>query len=233
MNGLTFNGKHSFNDFGLIMNSKKISTPSKKKIKDSVPGMNSVYDFSTVASNGELIYNQRSIDIQFTLITYSKAKLHSDLTKIAEWLQDVSQTQLIFDDISDYYFMAELEDSIDPTEENEVAEFTVKFIAEPFKTSIDLVGNDIWDTFNFEEDVVQDVGYTVVNTLTVSIYNAGRLITPIINCTSAVTVAMSGKTYNLITGDNKIYGLKLKNGYNSIVINGNGTIKFNFRKVVL
>ena len=34
MNGITFNNKHSFNDFNLILNSRKISTPSKKKIKE-------------------------------------------------------------------------------------------------------------------------------------------------------------------------------------------------------
>lgn len=233
MNGITFNGKHSFTDFNLIMNSKKISTPSKKKIKVSVPFMNSTYDFSTIGSNGEITYNQRSIEIQFTLMSTSKAMLQSKLTKIAEWLQDVAQSQLIFDDIKDYYFMAELEDTLDLAEAFEVGEFTVKFIAEPFKTSTDYVGNDIWDTFNFEEDIVQNSSFNVVSTSTVSIYNSGRLITPTIICNAPMTVIIGGVTYNLITGDNKIYGLKLQNGYNAIIINGTGTISFLFKKVVI
>ena len=233
MKGITFNSKHSYADYNLIMNYKIISTPSKKKIKDSAPGMNSVYDFSTIASNGELIYNQRTIKVGFTLVSYNKTKLHSDLTKIVEWLQDIPQTQLIFDDIKSYYYVAEIEDDIEIKESGHIAEIEVVFIAEPFKTSINLVNSDIWDTFNFEEDVVQDMSFNVVGTKTVSVYNAGRIITPIINSSAAMTVTMGGKTYNLGIGDNKIYGLKLQNGYNSIVINGTGLVRFLFRKVVL
>ena len=232
MNGLTFNGKHSFDDFNLIINSRTISTPTKKKIKLQVPYMNSTYDFSTVGSNGEIVYNQRSINVTFTLLSTSKVMLQSKMTKINEWLSS-SQSQLIFDDIKDYYFLAEIEDGNDLAETYEVGEFTVKFVAEPFKTSIDYVGNDIWDTFNFEEDIVQNTSFNVSNTSTVSVYNYGRLIIPTIHCSANMSVIVSGITYNLMIGDNLIYGLKLKNGYNSIIINGTGTIQFKFKKVTL
>ena len=233
MNGLTFNLKHSYTDFGLIMNSKKISSPSKKKIKVDVPFMNSSYDFSTVGSNGEIVYNQRSIDVNFTLLANSKNELHSNLSIVLEWLQDTPQCQLIFDDISYYYFLAEVEDSIEINEEHNLAEIVIKFIAEPFKTSINYANNDIWDTFNFEEDMMQDDEFDVVATKTISIYNPGRLITPTINCSANMSIILGGKTFILVVGDNKIYDLKLQNGANSIVINGTGHIKFIYRKVVL
>lgn len=233
MKGIKFNGKHSFTDFNLILNSKKIGTASKKKIKVSVPFMNSTYDFSTLGSNGEATYTQRGIDIKFTIISYSKAKLHTEITKIKAWLQDVSQQQLIFDDISDYYFMAEVEDGIEISEYNNIAEVTVKFIAEPFKTSVNYVGEDIWDTFNFLEDITQTNTFNVVNTDTVTLYNNGRQTVPIINCSVNMDVIIGGATYNLIIGDNKIYGFKLQTGYNTIIINGTGNIKFKFKKVSL
>ena len=233
MNGITFNDKHSFTDFGLIMNSKTISTPSKKKIKDSAPGMNSVYDFSTVASNGEITYNQRAIEVNFTLIGTSKYNLQSKMTVITQWLQDTPQGQLVFDDISYYYFMAEVEGELTINEKNKVAEITVKFIAEPFKTSINIINSEIWDTFNFEEDIIQDMSFDVVSTLTVSIYNSGRLITPTIVTSANMSLIIRGVTYNLITGSNTVYGLKLLNGDNSIIINGTGNIEFIFHKVVI
>lgn len=233
MNGITFNGKHSFADFNLIMNSKKISTPSKKKIKEPAPGMHSVWDFSTVASNGEITYNQRAIEVQFTLMCNSKAQLHSQASQVAEWLQDSPQSQLIFDDIKNYYYLAEVEGELSINEEHSIAEITVLFIAEPFKTSLDFVSGDIWNTFNFNEDYLQDVGYTVANTLTITLYNKGRLITPKINCSVPMTIIVSGKTYNLIAGDNTVYGLKLQNGANTIIINGTGRIDFIFRAVSL
>lgn len=231
MNGITFNAKHSYNDFGLIMNSRKITTPSKKKIKSDVPGMNSVYDFSTIASNGELIYNQRTIECVFTLLASSKHELQAKASRVAEWLQDATQSQLVFDDISYFYFMAEVEGEIEINEEHNVAEITVQFIAEPFKTSFDYVGSTLWDTFNFDEDTLQDSSYDVAGTKTVSVYNPGRLTTPTISCSTIMSVVFAGKTYSMTVGDNFPYGLKLLNGNNTLVINGTGHISILFKKV--
>ena len=231
--GITFNNKHSFSDFNLILNSKEISTPSKKKIKSGVPGMNSLYDFSTVASGGEIVYNQRSLKYNFTLLCNSKAQLHSQLSVIFQWVQDTPQSQLIDDTIKDYYFLAEIEDDISIKEDNDTAEITFNFIAEPFKNSINLEGNDIWDTFNFDEDVFQDVAYVVSGSKTITIINTGRLISPVINVTSNMTITINSKTFNLLTGDNTVYGLKLLSGSNSLYVVGNGSINFIWRKVVI
>ena len=231
MNGITFNNKHSFNDFQLIFNSKKISTPSKKKIKESVPGMNSVYDFSTVASGGEIIYDQREIECNFTLLANSKNELHIEMSKTAEWLQDAPQSQLIFDDISDYYFMAELEDEIEINEEQNIAEISVTFVAEPFRKGVNLVGSEAWDLFNFEEDIMQDVEFNVVVTESVTIYNPGRSVMPVVNCDAEdMSITYHSTTYNLAVGDNELYNLKLASGSNDITVNGTGNIKFIYRK---
>jgi len=231
MIGITFNNKHSSDDFNLILNSKELSTPSKKKIKSGVPGMNSLYDFSTVASGGEIVYNQRSLKYNFTLICNSKAQLHAQLSEIFEWAQDTPQSQLIDDTIKDYYFMAEIEDSIVIKEKNNIAEITFNFIAEPFKTSLTLEGGDIWDTFNFETDVFQDVAYDIVGSKTITIINTGRLISPVINVTSPMTITINSKTFNLVTGNNSLYGLKLLSGSNSLHVVGNGSINFIYRVV--
>jgi len=233
MKGITFNLKHSYTDFNLILNNKKIGTPSKKKITIPMPFMNGNYDFSTLGSNGEITYNQRAIDIKFTLISTSKAKLHIELVKVVAWLQDISQNKLIFDDIKDYYFLAEVEEGIEITEKNNIAEITVKFIADPFKTGVDYATNNLWDTFNFEEDYLQSSDYDVVGTKTITLYNPGRIVTPIINCNANMNIVYNSVTYNLIIGDNKPYGLRLANGANSIVINGTGHVSFLYRKQVI
>jgi len=230
MYGVTFNEKHSFNDFGLFVMGKSIQPPGKKKIKVDVPGMSGNYDFSTVASNGEIVYNTREIIIKFAVDAINVKQLFVKCSKILEWLQDCGQQKLIFDDISDYYFIAEVEAI--PTLQQIImfGELEVKFVADPFRTSIDYVG-DIWDTFNFEEDIVQDVEFDVVGAKTVSIYNAGRLITPIIVCNARMDISIGGGIYSLAIGDNKVYGLNFKNGYNSIDISGTGSIYFKFKKV--
>lgn len=232
MKGITFNSKHSFIDFNLILNSKRIGMPAKKKIKEAIPGMNSSYDFSTVASGGEIIYNQRSIEVKFTLISNSKIRLHSEINKISEWIEDIGQNHLIFDDIPDYYFLAEIEEGIDIIESNTIAEITVNFIAEPFKIGIDYSVNNIWDTFNFEEDYLQNDEFEVDGT-PIIIYNPGRLVVPTFTVDASIALTINSYTLNLTVGTTTDYKFKLQNGENIIETSGLGNLQISFRKVNL
>jgi len=228
-----FNDKNSYDDFELIMESKVILPPSKKKIKGEVPFANSSYDFSTIGSNGEITYNDRNITVIFILPTISKLRLHILYSKVLEWLQDVPQSKLIFGDMKDYYFLAEVESASSFEEIAICGKLTVTFVAEPFKVGVNLEGNTLWDTFNFNTDVMQDTSYDVVGNKSINIINVGRLVTPTINCTAAMSITLNSKTYNLAIGDNTIYGLKLLKGDNNITVVGNGKIKFIFRKMSL
>ena len=229
LRGVTFNGKHN-KDFNIAMERKSIQSPSKKKIKDSVPFMSGSYDFSTIGSNGEITYNEREITVTFGLPANNKEQLQVLYSKILEWLVDVGKQKLIFDDIKDYYYMAEVEDVTSFEQTMEFGKLEVKFVANPFKYSIYYIGNDIWDTFNFEEDRVQDVSFDIVSNATISLYNPGRTVRPIINCSSPMTLIQNGKSHNLLIGDNKLYGLYLISQANTLIINGTGRITFTFRK---
>jgi predicted phage tail component-like protein len=230
LRGFTFNDKHNYKDMGVVMESRSIQSPSKKKIKDSVPFMNGSYDFSTVGTNGEIVYNEREITVVIAMPEVSKEMLQIVYSRILEWIADSGKCKLVFDDIIDYYFMAEVEDTSSFEEVMAFGKLTVKFTADPFKTSVDNVGDDIWDTFNFEEDWVQDVEFDVSGTKNIQIYNPGRLTRPTINCSTSMTAMINGYTANLAYGDNKNWLFKLKNGVNDITINGTGHIKFIFRK---
>lgn len=230
---ITFNSKKDTEIDGLIVLARTISTPSKKKIKIEVPFMNSTYDFSTIGSNGEIVYNQREISLTFGIKAISKEHLQIKYSKVIEWLKDTGQQKLIFDDIPDYYFLAEVEDATSLEEVWKYGSMEVKFVAEPFKVGVNLEGSDIWDTFNFEEDVAQNTEFDVIGTKIVNIINVGRSVCPVINVNASMSIIFNTKTYNLSIGDNKLYSLKLASGDNSFVINGTGHIKFLFRKEVL
>lgn len=233
MKGITFNDKHSYMDFGLYIVAKSISPPSKKKIKVDIPFMNSKYDFSTVGSNGEIVYNHREITINFFYEALNRQQLYVKYSSILEWLQDVGQSKLIFDDIPDYYFLAEIEETSTFEEFVNHGYLTVVFVCEPFKYGINEEGDNIWDTFNFETDYLQDTEFYVSGTKTVTIYNPGRLVMPIINADNNMSIEYNSKTYSISKGDNKLYGLRLSKGANKINIKGTGYIKFKFRKQVL
>lgn len=231
--GLTFNDKHNYKDFNLILERKTILPPGKKKIKIDVPFMNGSYDFSNVGTGGEPMYTERTIEVTLGLPTRSKENLHVMYSMVLEWLQDTGRGKLIFDDICDYYFIAEVEGVPSFEEMLRFGKLNITFIAQPFKYGVNLEGSDIWDTFNFEVDVVQATEFDVEGNKTVNIINVGRSVTPIINVNAPMAITINSKNYNLNIGNNKIYGLKLQMGDNSILINGTGHIKFIVRKEML
>lgn len=231
INNIIFNGKNSYKDFELILEKKTIVTPSKKKIKVDVPFMNGSYDFSTIGSNGEIIYNQREISVSFLMKVDNVVDAHARYSFVMQWLEDIKQNRLIFSDIADYYFMAEVEEGVNFEQiSNHLTRLQVKFVADPFKISVNYVGSDIWDTFNFLEDITQFTDYDVAGTKTVKIYNAGRKTSIEIVASSNFKLTYDSIIYNVVKGANNLQNLKLKNGYNDIIIEGTGNIKFNFRK---
>lgn len=229
LRGFKFNNIHS-HDMNVVMHSKNIEPPSKKKIKESVPFMHGSYDFSMIGTNNEPIYSERNITIVLGLVANSKEQLQVLYSNTLDWLQDVGKQQLIFDDIKEYYYMAEVEESSTFDQVMDFGILTVKFVANPFKSSIDYVGSDIWDTFNFEEDISQNMEYQISSYKEITIYNPGRMIRPTINCDTAMYIDQNGKYYNLNVGDNKPYGFYLNPLNNLLKIHGTGKIKFIFRK---
>jgi len=230
-----FNGIKSYDDLKIETEFIDIQPPSKKKIKDSVPFAHGSYDFSTVGSMGEPVYTERIVKAGFNITkSTSRATLYNKYSEVLSWLLEAGKSQLIFTDMPDCFYLAEIENA--PTFEEVLRRYgkmEVEFIAEPFKYGVDLEGNKEWDTFNFEVDYLQDTEFDVTGSAIVSIYNPGRTIVPTVNCDSSMAAQTNGYTANFIAGDNKNWRFKLKNGLNTINITGTGHIKFIFRKEML
>lgn len=230
MDGITFNGKHSYNDFRLCVEEIKIGSPSKIKVTDTVPYMNSSYDFSTVGSDGEIVYGPRPISVKLALLCYTREQLYTVYSQVLEWLVDAGQCVLIFDFMYDFYFLAEVQEAPSWDEFVDNGDLSIAFVCEPFKYSTSYMGDGAWDNINFLTDYMQDTNeFNISGSTTITMYNNGRLKAPVINCSSAMTVTFNNKTYNLVQGDNKLWGLKLQNGKNDLAFSGNGTVKILFR----
>lgn len=234
MKQITFNNRKSYDDFGFTIESYSIQPPSKKKIKEAVPFMNGSYDFSTVGSSGEIVYTERDISLVLNLHGKSRAHLLQKYSEALEWLIGTGKSPLIISDIPDVFFSAEVENA--PSFETVLkrnGKLGIVFVADPFKSGNEYEGDKLWDTFNFETDYLQDTVFTVGGSRTATIYNPGRTVIPVINCSAAMTVKANGYTLNCSKGDNRDYRLKLLNGANTVTINGTGTVKINFRKELL
>lgn len=128
--GIRKNNKHSFDDFGLTIKSKKIGNPKKNKIKEEIPFMNGSYDFSLLY--GDQTYSERKLEYTFNLNEKNKIEMNVKKIQVLEWLNDGGKQPLYDDTIPGFYFLAEVEDD-DFSEDGKNGELTVTFNAYPYK----------------------------------------------------------------------------------------------------
>jgi predicted phage tail component-like protein len=216
--GVTFNGKNSFNDFGLYIEEKHINGAKPKVNKDSVPYQNGQYDLNMIGTNNHIIYDTRTIVIKFLLISKDMTDLHDLYSSILEWLINTGQSQLIFDFMPDYYFLARVEDvpSFDEFVDN--GDLTVTFTCN--------------DPFKYCRNNEKITVITPIN-----IYNPYIYSSPNIRIYSNGTgnFILNGKTYAINTTTYKdLNYLYLESGQNIISFNGNISkieITPNFRRL--
>lgn len=229
--GIRKNNKHSFDDFGLTIKSKKIGNPKKNKIKEEVPFMNGSYDFSLLY--GEQTYSERQLEYTFNLNERNKIAMNIKKMQVLEWLNDGGKQPLYDDTIPGFYFLAECE-SVDFDEYYRDGQITAKFTAYPFKISTLQDGHDIWDDFNFELDMIQDTIFEVNGYKNITLYNNGSTgINPTVICSNDIEVTKGNSIYKFKPGEAKAWAFKLDKGLNTLTIKGTGTIEFKWCKEVL
>lgn len=102
MRGVTFNGKHSWWDWGLLLRDFPVVSPPKPKTKlVEIPGTDAVIDL-TEALTGQVHYKQREIKCVFTFIG-DRSNWETVYTDILNHLHG-KQLQIILDDDEDYYY---------------------------------------------------------------------------------------------------------------------------------
>ena len=237
MEGITFLGKHSYRDFGLsLAPGKSIGNPDKEKITVKVPFSNTEYDFSM--AYGSQPYTTRELSYPFNIYVPGQSKkqeMNSKRTQILNWLMNSGGKQRLYDDaFPGYYFLAEAESGASFKENYVDGILEVTFRAYPFMISEIEEGNQIWDTFNFNLDVMQDVEYTISGVETITLINAGTPdVFPTIQASDAMQITAGGRTYTVNAGTTENADMPLVKGENELTITGNGTIKFIFYKEMI
>ena len=233
MYGITFNGRHSFNDMGYkILSNREIKSPSKIKVKKSVPYMNGSYDFSNLY--GGNCFTDRVLEYTFLLKATSNKNLEAVRMDCENWLMGTNeQTKLIDDNMNLYYYLAECE-SVKFEDMGLVGKLTATFNAYPFRLYGWVEGNDLWDRFNFELDVSQEVKFNIEGSKDIVLYNQGAThVKPTIIASSDMEIVKDDITYSIEKGKTNDWQFVLGVGENYLTVKGTGTIEFEFRKEVL
>src|SRR5690606_24154603 len=142
MNGLKFNNKHSFTDFGLVLKSYRNIKPSMRKREIEIPGKDGGYTFPSST------YDKRMISCKFSLLGCATLEeLRLKAREISDWLS-AENANLEFDDEPGKIYTATVFGSIDAEEIATMQEFTVEYECQPY---------DFRETITYAENVN---GYT-------------------------------------------------------------------------
>lgn len=233
-NQITWDGKSSFDDYGLTIQSKEIGNPAKKKVRVPIPGGNGYYDYAPLL--GEQ-YEERKLKYVFNLLDnryFDKRVMNNVKIKVLNWLIPGTQRQLFDDAIPGFYFMAEVQNAPSFSEKSAQSTLTVEFTAYPLKIGQFYEGNDHWDDYNLDFDVFQDTEFDVAGSKQIILINASAIdLLPNIKVNGDITVSGNGVTTQFSTGEYSNTQVVLKKRVNYLTLTGTGHISFLFRKELL
>lgn len=229
-----FNNLKSYDDFGLTLIDVVVSYPSVNVVSVSVPFMSGSYDFSSLY--GGQTYSNRTVKLKLAIEDMpdnTRTRLNILYDQVVKWLY-TSQISDLKIDYVEHTFTGRVIEISEREEFVNTESIEVTFDCHPFRKSDLEEGHDIWDEFNFETDVAQDVSFDVIGSKEITIINAGSTaITPIISTNASFDVTLGGIVYKFPLGISKDYRFRLETGENKILLTGTGNIVFKFRKEVI
>jgi hypothetical protein len=212
MKGVWFDDKHSYSDFGLVLNSKEISLPEPKTYIIDVPCADGSLDLSTALTGGDIKYQNRSIVMNFTALRPWN-QLESLRSDLANHLHGKTM-KVIFDADCNFYYTGRLRIS-DFDTKTFPATVTIEMDAEPYK-------------LNIKRTVIYEPMY---GTKTVIVPEQKMKVVPNIKSEYDISMTYKGKTYQLYTGSNIFPDVVLSSSIedNTFEFTGGGNVFIEFR----
>lgn len=224
--GILFGDKHSYRDYGLILNKKEIGSPQVKKYEIDVPYRDGKIDV-TDKMNGQVSYDNRSLKFTFTCLD----AMNTWSSKYSELLNMFhgQKMNVICDDDPSFYYAARLKVNQWESDKN-IGKIVIEGDAEPYKYDVASSAVDWeWDSFDFEEGIINEMGELVVSgELSVTLICRKKLMFPTFTTSAPMTVTFKNETHNLKEGSQKIFDLFLYEGENVLTFQGNGTVSIDY-----
>lgn len=226
LGGVKFGTRHSYDDFGLILQKKEISPPKAKTEKVEVTGRNGAIDL-TESLVDEVTFENRTITFTFVvlngLLYWSKA-----LSELMNYLHG-RKMQIILDADKTFYYYGRC--SVDDFKSKQrLATIVVKCDVEPFKIEVNGAGMPwLWDTFSFVNGIIHVNEVTVSGSKTVNLLNRRKVVSPTFTCSAPMSVIFNGVTYELPAGKTTVYDMRLQEGDNNVTLKGTGTVKIEYK----
>lgn len=214
MNGVTINGKHSLDDFGLYLQPKSIPVPASKLNIVAIKGGDGQIDLSTSLTDGNMKYENRKFELSFVAIGFG-----SDFDEnIETFMHSVhgKNVELVFDDDQSHYYVGRCEVK-DRDYANGYVTITCEFDCEPYR-------------YEIEPTVINR---TVSGNLTLNIVNSRQWVVPTITASDEMALMFQGVLYQVLEGRHVNENIILREGNNTLAFSGNGTVSIEYRQGVL
>lgn len=213
---LTSNGISSYNDFKLYIRERILSPPVKRSNIQTVIGMHGSYDFSKIY--GEVVWEDRTIEYKFDVISDNNFDLYSQLTKIYNWLCNIQDSNIYDTCYPNYHFRGSYQDAT-WSEDDGQGLLTVKFKIYPFKIS----NNTISSSFEITSTAKQEV--MIIN-------SSSHRISPKIRTTGYIAIENGNGNILLNAGEWAVEDFYLEKGTNILKISGPATVTFSYSEEV-
>lgn len=211
MDGITFNGRHSWLDFDLYIKTRDIGLPARKSIRQTVPYCNGSYDYSALA--GVVAYEDRALKYTFDVTGDSPEELEEHKAAVCDWLISAQEAEIRDDVCPDWRFVgscAEL--SWSPDENGLQGELGVHFACYPYKLAA-------------VASTVEIAGNTPTG---IYIAHAGAAVRAVSDVDTTVTDGTAETV--LRAGKAALLAFTLRHGKNIITQTGGGTLRLTWRE---
>lgn len=227
-------GIFNSHDFNLFLLERDAPSPDEKEVIENIPYMQGVLDFSMIL--GERIFSNREITYKFQAfdVEYEDRKLLE--IAIKQKLMPFGKQQIFDTHDLGYYWLGKCK-SVEVEDDAEYNCLAAKIVFDcyPYAFTMQKYFDDVWDTFNFKNDIASFTRWVISGSKTLYLYNSGTVsISPLITVSAPMAVTTEdGRIYNFSSGENSTYDLLLTPGENILTISGSGEISFNWSAEVM
>jgi hypothetical protein len=222
---ITF-GDFDSRDFNLHLHRREAPTPRESEIVSSIPYRQGEIDLSFKA--GYRIYNNRTVTYIFYRAAVEQEDVNKYQTNLENQLMKIFNTALYDSFIEQYHYTGKCE-SVNCEDDYYFKRMIIEitFNLHPFKIDSFSEGHGLWDPFNFELDVFQEVKFDLSKERQVVLLNPGvSPVRPGIEIDwgptgawddDSVEVLMNGISYSFLDSVEQS-NLTLKPGANTLTI---------------
>ena len=210
MNGVKFEDKHTFDDWGLVLTEKSIGLPTPKTSGVEIEGADGELDTSEVLS-GEIKFSNRPLTFKLTM-TDEYEDFNDKVTVIANYLHGRKMRIILDeDDLHYYYGRCFINEWVT---DRRIGQIAISCDCEPYK-------------YDLNKTIITA---SISGTTKVNVYGKRKTVCPIITVAGDVNLLIDGKPVHLSSDkENEILDFYIREGNNTLTFTGNGMIELSYR----